>query len=231
MNNELTSISVLDDIWKLYKKYQPRLATNVYEFGEDLKKIIDNPPRVDIGFEPYLEESCMYIKINNKEIEHQIGDPIYYIWFSSTTGEVTIKDTLYVDKVEIDEDGIRYFDSDGSEILPDVMKRCGEFWSMEEAEAWLKENYSGVVKYKPKDVVFAFVEGVIITLRVRWADFMRVQDGRIVYEFEVPGAPNGYYLVDDKTDALLSDDCEKVCPIVFKSYKDARIHLIQQSVR
>ncbi len=173
----------------------------------------------------------MNIKINNKDIEHQIGDPIYYIWFSSMTGEVSIKDTLYVDKVEIDDDGIRYFDSDGSEILPDVMKRCGEFWSREEAEAWLKENYSGVVKYKPKDIIFAIVEGVIITLQVRWADFMRVQDGRVVYEFEVPGAQNGSYLVDDKTDTLLSDDCEKVCPIVFMTYKDARIHLIQQSVR
>ena len=47
MNNDLISREVLEDIWKLYKQYQPRLATNVYEFGIALRDIIDNAPTVE----------------------------------------------------------------------------------------------------------------------------------------------------------------------------------------
>ena len=39
---DLISRSVLKEIWELYEKYQPSLATNVYEFGVALKGIIDN---------------------------------------------------------------------------------------------------------------------------------------------------------------------------------------------
>ena len=40
--------NALEEIWELYKKYQPSLATNVYEFGVALKGIIDNAPSVDL---------------------------------------------------------------------------------------------------------------------------------------------------------------------------------------
>ena len=46
MNNDLISREALNDIWELYKQYQPRLATNVYEFGEALRELIDNAPTV-----------------------------------------------------------------------------------------------------------------------------------------------------------------------------------------
>jgi len=47
MTNDLISREALNDIWELYKKYQPRLGTNVYEFGVALKDIIDNAPAVE----------------------------------------------------------------------------------------------------------------------------------------------------------------------------------------
>lgn len=43
---DLKSRSILDDVWKLYKEYQPCLATEVYEFGEALKTLIDNAPSI-----------------------------------------------------------------------------------------------------------------------------------------------------------------------------------------
>lgn len=46
-NNDLISREALNDIWRLYKQYQPRLATNVYEFGVALKDIIDIIPTVE----------------------------------------------------------------------------------------------------------------------------------------------------------------------------------------
>ena len=44
---DLISRSVLKEIWELYEKYQPSLATNVYEFGVALKGLIDNAPTVE----------------------------------------------------------------------------------------------------------------------------------------------------------------------------------------
>lgn len=41
-DGDTISRSVLQEIWELYEKYQPSLATNVYEFGVALKGIIDN---------------------------------------------------------------------------------------------------------------------------------------------------------------------------------------------
>lgn len=46
MNNDSISRSTLKEIWELYEKYQPCLATNVYEFGVALKGIIENAPAV-----------------------------------------------------------------------------------------------------------------------------------------------------------------------------------------
>ena len=43
---DLISRSILDDVWELYKEYQPCLATEVYEFGEALKALIDNAPSI-----------------------------------------------------------------------------------------------------------------------------------------------------------------------------------------
>lgn len=43
---DLICRSVLDEIRQLYKDYQPRLATNVYEFGIALKELIDNAPTI-----------------------------------------------------------------------------------------------------------------------------------------------------------------------------------------
>ena len=45
---DLISRSALKEIWELYEKYQPSLATNVYEFGVALKGIIDNAPTVAV---------------------------------------------------------------------------------------------------------------------------------------------------------------------------------------
>lgn len=39
--------NVLKEIWELYEKYQPSLATNVYEFGVALKGLIDNALTVE----------------------------------------------------------------------------------------------------------------------------------------------------------------------------------------
>ena len=39
--------NALKEIWELYKKYQPSLATNVYEFGVALKGLIDNAQTVE----------------------------------------------------------------------------------------------------------------------------------------------------------------------------------------
>ena len=42
------SRSILDEIWQLYKDYQPNLATEVIEFGNALEKLIDNAEAVDL---------------------------------------------------------------------------------------------------------------------------------------------------------------------------------------
>jgi len=64
MTNDLISREALNDIWELYKKYQPRLGTNVYEFGVALKDIIDNAPTV----EPcYQTTSCLDCKMYDNE--------------------------------------------------------------------------------------------------------------------------------------------------------------------
>lgn len=46
-SGDVISRDVLKDIWALYKKYQPRLATNVYEFGVALRELIDNAPTIE----------------------------------------------------------------------------------------------------------------------------------------------------------------------------------------
>jgi hypothetical protein len=47
MSKELISRDILDDIWELYEKYHPYLATRVLEFGDALKDLIDNAPTVE----------------------------------------------------------------------------------------------------------------------------------------------------------------------------------------
>lgn len=32
--------NLADEVWKLYEKYQPRLATSVIEFGDELKELL-----------------------------------------------------------------------------------------------------------------------------------------------------------------------------------------------
>ncbi len=44
---DLISREILGDIWDLYKKYQPNLATEVCEFGEALEKLINSVPTVE----------------------------------------------------------------------------------------------------------------------------------------------------------------------------------------
>ena len=62
MSGDLISREALNDIWELYKQYQPRLATNVYEFGEALREFIDNAPTVDVVCpECYIRYSQGYI--------------------------------------------------------------------------------------------------------------------------------------------------------------------------
>lgn len=34
------TVDVLTAVWELYKRYQPRLATNVYEFGVELQELL-----------------------------------------------------------------------------------------------------------------------------------------------------------------------------------------------
>ena len=57
MDNDLISRSALKEIWELYEKYQPSLATNVYEFGVALKGIIDNAPTVEYTFEEAFQKT------------------------------------------------------------------------------------------------------------------------------------------------------------------------------
>lgn len=47
MSKELVSRDILDDIWDLYEKYHPYLATRVWEFGYALKEIIITSPTVE----------------------------------------------------------------------------------------------------------------------------------------------------------------------------------------
>ena len=35
------TVDIQTAIWELYKRYQPRLATNVYEFGVELRAMLD----------------------------------------------------------------------------------------------------------------------------------------------------------------------------------------------
>jgi hypothetical protein len=46
--SDLIHRDVLNDILELYESYQPRLATNVYEFGVALRELIDNAPTVPL---------------------------------------------------------------------------------------------------------------------------------------------------------------------------------------
>ena len=40
IRNGIPLDSVLDDVWLLYQRYQPRLATNVYEYGVELNELL-----------------------------------------------------------------------------------------------------------------------------------------------------------------------------------------------
>jgi len=57
MGSELINREVLNEIWNLYKKYQPYLATNVYEFGVALKDLIDNAPAIEYTFEEAFQKT------------------------------------------------------------------------------------------------------------------------------------------------------------------------------
>lgn len=70
---DLISREALKDIWALYKKYQPRLATNVYEFGEALRELIDTAPTVEersyaMGYQDGLEDGLQDIRPEAKWI-------------------------------------------------------------------------------------------------------------------------------------------------------------------
>lgn len=41
------TIPIQRDVWELYERYQPRLATNVYEFGVELKELLSRYDRGD----------------------------------------------------------------------------------------------------------------------------------------------------------------------------------------
>lgn len=57
-NDDLIRRSTLKEIWELYKKYQPSLATNVYEFGVALKDIIDNATTIETPKGEYIEQKA-----------------------------------------------------------------------------------------------------------------------------------------------------------------------------
>lgn len=38
--NERLQVELANDVWRLYKKYQPHLATRVIEFGDELKELL-----------------------------------------------------------------------------------------------------------------------------------------------------------------------------------------------
>lgn len=167
----------------------------------------------------------MEIVVNGKKLEHNPGDTVYYVWFGSTTGQASIRDTLSVGKVEIDEDGIRYFDCDGGELTPELMRNEGLFWSREEAEEWLKNNYSGFVKYRPNEEIYIAIDETVTPLRLKRTDFVSVREGRVIWEFYLPGAElTSTFLVDDLTETFVvdSDNRKNICPIVFKSYNMAK---------
>ena len=68
--------NALEEIWELYKKYQPSLATNVYEFGVALKGIIDNAPSVDL-WEMRLEATENSLKKAEVLYERPKGEWIF----------------------------------------------------------------------------------------------------------------------------------------------------------
>lgn len=166
----------------------------------------------------------MEITINGNKIEHLPGDSLYYVWFGSETGKPSVRDSLSIGKIEIDEDGqIQYYDSDGTHLSPESMMDAGIFWTREEAEKYLSENFhGGIPLYQPYDEIFMLKGEDIIPLKLKWADFLLVKDGKVVYDFGRPGIFASSFYVEHNSNRFVNDYNGDICPIVFTSYQDAQ---------
>ena len=129
MSKELVSRDILDDILNLYEKHHPRLATNVYKFGVELRELIENAPTVERSTSEWVP--IITRDMDNEELEEfakQTGfsvdeiDPWCYACRLPDDGQEVIISTsswgVTITEFYADEDGC-YFD--GYEDKGDVI--------------------------------------------------------------------------------------------------------------
>ena len=97
-------------------------------------------------------------------IEHKIGDSVFMITNDSEISLEVREDKNCVNKIEIDSEGIHYYDSDDNELMDSGIV---EFWTREEAEKVLDDlNQTYLNKIQDNPVFYCIKKGHVVETEI-----------------------------------------------------------------